>query len=69
MEGLTWLHILDAEIHKRVRVGGIPKIVKPHTSFQLGLPLLGEGIVRVDRYKIISNVDRALIAIFTDWDR
>src|SRR6202040_4220122 len=69
MEGLTWLHILDAEPYKRVRIHGIPEIVKPRTDFYFALPFVSEGIVWVDRYKIISNVDRTLIAVLTDWDR
>jgi hypothetical protein len=55
MEGLTRLHILDGEAHKRVVVHGIPQIVKARTKFKLALPLISEGVVGVDRCEIISN--------------
>ena len=69
MEGLTWLHILDAEAYKRVRVVGIPEIMKARTDFPLALPLIRKCVVRVDGYEIISNVDWAMIVVLSKWDR
>ena len=35
MEGLAWLHILDAEAYKRVRIVGTPEVMKARTDSHL----------------------------------
>jgi hypothetical protein len=69
MEGLTWLHIFDTKTHKRIAVDGIPQVVESRTHFPLASPLIGEGVVRVNRYEMIPNVDWTLIAVLTEWGR